>query len=974
MKLKIKNCFIIILSAIFVLSALSFVALIKNTSATESSIWSNGEQEVSVAVDGSEFILDAAACTATPADKIISGGSSPANTSSGYDKPAKLYVNGLSRGFATYLDFRSEVDTAEFGSITIEWSKNIESRTTLYFYRNGDDINGPPVDMFTSGEGKYEDKTVNGVVSEPRTTFSVVLSLDLFADQDGKARGIVIKHETDERESDFEGFAMRIYSISLGNAVNDYDLQVNGEDFTVSAIGDYSPGNVGLSVETEKYYCNAYTRGQAVRIDLAKPVNALVYNTLTIRLSLFLNGVSTNNYYIGVAQGNEDETSALIPVSCRLIQSTTDRFISAAVELSVPIKDLCSDGNNLVPSVILYHYDDDRADDTTALSLFIWGVSVSKNETENNNTYPATVDSAAIIRGQTTDTIIFYAEDNIYHKTAEIFPGNSTIADILMSNNSAMRTEDIQTIILGYNGDMRSFAVVLKKGFIDYSQDSILVIEDQSFILGQEDESWTYIIKAVSEFTVKADTPQDILTQLITSGTLFGVSAETDGDIISYVISFSDAPGEIEEEELCSHIKINGIMLSEMAYNDISIRENDLIIMLDRTELNAGQNEMTLLSGFSVEIFELENDKTFIQYALNDKFLYSNDEPLTVLWFETTDYINEYLQFVIKVSGAVSGEVDLSESAILSKVIVNGKPLYGGGIAGVSVVAIGDQVTFRIPASEFEFSKDENDVIVFEEGFALPTLGASRYTKTFKYDALWLNYEVVPDKTIVGQQGKSVGIILVETASDTTEEKLSVQIEFSLPVSYRYYVSMQQEPFAIAQNMSAISSSNPTDLFISDLAYYGVLDSCLHNIKYDGKTIYEWFAETKIPGETWYDKITVTYLGNSLYNYLAKRMSIIITLDKNLISLDEEHTLEFEEGLITPTLNVLNSSFSFKWSPSEEKWLGAYELSDSMSSETDSGENEGCSAIVSSFPVEITAVIIIVVCFTIIRKKRRTRQ
>lgn len=970
-QIKAKMLVIISLAVVCITSFVGY-SLTWNYVLAESSI--NNDKEISVAVDGSEFTLDTAACTAVPGENIISGGSAPENIGNGYDKPAKLYVNGLSRGFATYLDFGREIDTAEFSSITIEWSKNIGNRTTLYFYRNGDNINGTPVDMFTSGEGKYEDKTVDGIVSEPRTTFFVTLSLELFSDPDGKVSGIVIKHETDERESDYEGFAMRIYSIRLGNAIKDYDLQVNGEDFTVSGIGDYPSGQVGLSIETGKYFCNAYTKGKAIKIDLAKPINALVYHTLTIKLSLFLDGFSTNNYYIGVARGDESDISALVPVTCRLIQSTNDKFITAAVELSVPVKNLCVDGENLVSSVILYHYDGDRADDTTALSLFIWGGSVSKNGTENNNTYPAIIDSAAIIRGQDTDTIIFYAEDNIYYKTAQISPDNSTIADILSSNDSAMSSEDIQTIILGYNGDMRSFAIVLKKGFIDYSRDNILVIDDKSFVINQDDESWTYIIKAVSEFTVKSDTPQGILTPVGTTGTLLGVSAETDGDFISYVISFSNVPGQIEEDAVCNHIKINGVQLSEMAYEDIFIRGKDLIIKVKSSELNIGQNEITLLSGFSVEIFELEKDRTFIQYDLRDKFLYSNDEPLTVLWFESTDYNDQSLQFVIKVSGSIASEVNISESAILSKVTINGKPLYGGNAAGVSVIARDDQVTFRIPVSDFELSRDGSDIIVFEQGFALPTLGATMFTKTFRYDVLWLNYEVVPDKTVAEQQGKSVGIVLVETASDTTDEKLSIQIEFTLPVSYRYYVSMQQEPFAIAQNMSTISSSNPTDLFISDLAYYGVLDSCLHNIKYDGKTIYEWFTEIKMPGEAWYDKIAVAYLGNNLYNYLAKRMSITITLDENLISLDDEHTLEFEEGLITPTLNILNSSYSFKWSPSEEKWLGVYEVTDAESTETEGGEKGGgCSSNISSFSAVIAVVCVIVTGISTIRKKRRTR-
>lgn len=58
---------------------------------------------------------------------------------------------------------------------------------------------------------------IDGIVSEPRTAFTAVLPLKSFADENGKVSGIVIKHQSDERTEESDVFAMRIYSIRLGD-------------------------------------------------------------------------------------------------------------------------------------------------------------------------------------------------------------------------------------------------------------------------------------------------------------------------------------------------------------------------------------------------------------------------------------------------------------------------------------------------------------------------------------------------------------------------------------------------------------------------------------------------------------------------------------------------------------------------------------------------------------------------------------
>lgn len=956
---------LVILFSIVSMFAISLLSEVRGGSA----VAENFAEERSVAVDGTEFNLNSTACTSTPSDKIVNGGAATENKTSGYDKPAKLYVNNFKRGFACYLDFNG-MDVSGYGGIAIEWAKNINAKTTLYFYKNGDDINGEPVDMYTSGEGRYEDKTIDGIVSEPRTTFTAVLPLKSFAGANGQVSGIVIKHQSDERtEGDYDGFGMRIYSIRLGDFFGDYELNPDGQDFTVSAVSGYQSSNIGVSASTGKIYCNKFSRGKAIKIELPQSVNSTIYKTLTLKISLFLDGNTMNNYYLGVASGNESGVSVPILAGSKSIRSTNDKTSAAMVEFSVPTESLRSDGN-VISSLILYHYDDDRADDTEALNLFIWGLSVSVNETAYDSDYMADVVTAAIIRSETSDTVILNFDRNLFRQNEEIAADKAMFADMLTVNGKAAEKQYLQKAVVGYNDLKNSLAIVFQKGYIDYSSNGNLRINAEVFEI-EGSASLRVGLKTAVEFVIKSDTAENALTALRRNGCkVLSVSAESTDGFTSYAIRFDCVPGTYADD-ICDFIEINGIKLSEIEAKEIFSRDNEIVVKLDNQNLSPEKNEIKILSGLSTENMFIGEERIFCHYALNDEYAYPCDEDLTVLWFEKTNYTDEYLQFVVKVSRTSAEAADISESAILKKVFINGKSLYDGVSSGVSVIAEGDFVTFTVPVSFVNLNKNENDVIVFEKGFALPASGVTGYSKSFRFSKLWHNYEVVPDTSMAQNRGQSVCISSIEIASDTTADKLSLHIEFSVPVSYRYYAIMQQEPKEIANRMESISTSNPSDLFIADLAYYGVLDSCLNNIKYDGKTIYEWFEAIKIPGEKWYEKIDVAYLGNNLFNAYAKRLSLSISLGKDLISLNDEHTLEFGEGLITPMLQTLHSTYSFKWDPSASRWYSVNSPSLSESNDADaSASATGCSSNSAAGTVAIAASVVTIV--VIKRKKRRT--
>ena len=961
-----KKRILVIIFSIVSMFAISLLSVVRGSSA----VAENPAEERSVAVDGSEFTLDSSACISTPSDKIVNGGAASANTTSGYDKPAKLYVNNFKRGFACYLDFNG-IDVSGYGGIVIEWAKNINAKTTLYFYKNGDDINGEPVDMYTSGEGIYEDKTIDGIVSEPRTTFTAVLPLKSFADANGQVSGIVIKHESDERTEEFDGFAMRIYSIRLGDFFGDYELNPDGKDFTVSAVGGYQSSNVGVSVSTGKIYCNKFSRGKAIKIELPQSVNSTIYKTLTLKISLFLDGNTMNNFYLGVACGNESDVSLPIPAGGKSIRSTNDKTSAAMVEFSVPTESLRSDGN-VISSLILYHYDDDRADDTEALNLFIWGLSVSVTETAYDNDYMADVVTAAIIRSEDSYTVILKFDRNLFRKSEEISADKAMFADMLTVNGKAAENEYLQKALVGYENLTDSLAIVFRKGYIDYSFNGNLRINAEVFEI-KGNASLRVGLKTAVEFVIKSDTAENALTALRRNGCkVLSVSAESTDGFTSYAIRFDCVPGTYADD-ICDFIEINGIKLSEIEAKEIFSRDNEIVVKLKNQNLSPEKNEIKILSGLSTENMFIGEERIFCHYALNDEYAYPCDEDLTVLWFEKTNYTDEYLHFVVKVSRTSAEAADISESAILKKVFINGKSLYDRVFSGVSVIAEGDFVTFTVPVSFVNLNKNENDVIVFEKGFALPASGVTGYSKSFRFSKLWHNYEVVPDTSMAQNRGQSVSISLIEISSDTTADKLSLHIEFSLPVSYRYYDIMQQEPKEIAKRMEGVSTSNPSDLFIADLAYYGVLDSCLNNIKYDGKTIYEWFEAIKIPGEKWYEKINVAYLGNNLFNAAAKRLSLSISLGKDLISLNDEHTLEFGEGLITPMLQTLHSTYSFKWDPSALRWYSVSSPSLPESNDADASASTKI-IVITTVAAGTVAIAAAVVTIVVIKRKKRRKE
>lgn len=756
---------LVILFSIVSMFAISLLSEVRGGSA----VAENFAEERSVAVDGSEFTFDSSACISTPSDKIVNGGAAPENKTSGYDKPAKLYVNNFKRGVACYLDFKGEIDVSEYGGIKIEWAKNIAAKTTLYFYKNGDDIDGAPVDMYTSGEGIYEDITIDGIVSEQRTTFTAVLPLKSFADANGKVSGIVIKHQSDERPEEFDGFGMRIYSIRLGDFFGDYELNPDGKDFTVSAVSGYQSSNVGVSVSTGKIYCNKFSRGKAIKIELPQSVNSTIYKTLTLKISLFLDGNTMNNYYLGVASGNESDVSLSIPAGGKSIRSTNDKTSVAMVEFSVPTESLRSDGD-LISSLILYHYDDDRADGTEALNLFIWGLSVSVTETAYDNDYMADVVTAAIIRSENSDTVILKFDRNLFRKSEEISADKAMFADMLTVNGKAAENEHLQKAVVGYNKLTDSLAIVFRKGYIDYSFNGNLRINAEVFEI-EGNASLRVGLKTAVEFVIKSDTAENALTALRRNGCkVLSVSAESTDGFTSYAIRFDCVPGTYADD-ICDFIEINGIKLSEIEAKEIFSRDHEIVVKLKNQNLSPEKNEIKILSGLSTENMFIGEERIFCHYALNDEYAYPCDEDLTVLWFEKTNYTDEYLHFVVKVSRTSAEAADISESAILKKVFINGKSLYDGVFSGVSVIAEGDFVTFTVPVSFVNLNKNENDVIVFEKGFALPASGVTGYSKSFRFSKLWHNYEVVPDTSMAQNRGQSICISSIEIASDTTRLK-----------------------------------------------------------------------------------------------------------------------------------------------------------------------------------------------------------
>ena len=163
---------------------------------------------------------------------------------------------------------------------------------------------------------------------------------------------------------------------------------------------------------------------------------------------------------------------------------------------------------------------------------------------------------------------------------------------------------------------------------------------------------------------------------------------------------------------------------------------------------------------------------------------------------------------------------------------------------------------------------------------------------------------------------------MVESDRESLENGTTmIFVKFAYPCSYRFYPFMQMHVSMMPSRLESISATNPSDLFLSEMALYGVFDSVLDKLYFDGLSMREWMLKDKRMNVDWKNIVDIRFLGTGFND----GYSMQFTFSKNSSASQftkGEHTIEFKAGFITPNLNVLQKDVKYQWNETLRKWEG----------------------------------------------------
>ena len=246
----------------------------------------------------------------------------------------------------------------------------------------------------------------------------------------------------------------------------------------------------------------------------------------------------------------------------------------------------------------------------------------------------------------------------------------------------------------------------------------------------------------------------------------------------------------------------------------------------------------------------------------------------------------------------------------------------------------------------------DSDRITIEEGFAVPYGGTTDVKSEFVYDTLWREFKHVTDTSEVKDKITEINVKTVET-DEASDKVTSLMITFSEPISYRFYPYANRHPASLSEILKNFTSTNPSDLYVSQLAKYGIIDSTLDKIVFDGKTLRAWLEEDRPFVSDWQSLIDVRFLGPGIG--FEDKIQIYIYPDSSaFMDKNKTHTIEIREGFITPNLQKLSKTVTYSWDVENERWVGLK----TDYQETDVPASGGCGSAVIYDAWIISAVII----------------
>ncbi|MBQ2701510.1 MAG: hypothetical protein IJF64_00830, partial [Clostridia bacterium] len=797
------------------------------------------------------------------------------------------------------------------------------------------------------------------------------------ADENGKARSVIVKCYDGGK-----GASMQMYVFG-GRAIvetvmeGDYTLPIDGESVIPGA---YSGGDAvsvtGVShLETEKIFFNGFKAGQVAQIVFPTPVNAKTHKTLKLPLSAF-GASNVYNYSLAIFPSGCDNVTTAFPVGRYTLQTAIKTTVDVATELVLKTSDYADDLGKVRSLTVLYVGDDSGKND--GCNLFLFGASVLVAESEAYTDYSGLVQvSQATVKNTGEDYALKFVFNATLSKTAlEMnFDDLEGFFSALKVNGAPLEKEGVNKIEVSAN----ELTVYLKKASIENrGEDTVSLLSSGEITIPKSAEN---AVSATYTLAIDLDL---ILTQPLASGQeaametfarVERVSCEYGKEASVLRVRFSSEIFGVTDAAK-DKILLNGKTLTELNAQ-VEFEKNVLLITVDTDCLKTatGNAELTIQKGFKAEGAYINETVVYYSFSEQDELWFlKTEEELTLLWVESFEVDDEYAVVTFKTTARIDEETDFSKSSALRHVLINGKPLTEIiNESGNSVVIDGRFLTVTLSVASSGLKGVETDRIVIQKGFALPSGGTTKREKVYAYSAVWETFEVVSETEEVKQLNKIITVDKVETATNSTEESLYLHVIFNLPISYRYMRGMHKDLSLCANGFASV-----TDLMLSDLAYYGVITTVGENILFDGKTLNQWLIEFR-GANNWADIVNVEFLGISASgaNYeFCKRMQITLHLGKEYLDDSVPHTIEFREGLVSPSLQMLEKTFKYKWDVELQAWVGDVEQIETPKTEVSKKQSSsGCSSTLGLGGVWTVGAAVTLWSGThILREKRRTSE
>ncbi len=864
------------------------------------------------------------------------------------------------RGESLVVKFKEEIDVTKYSAITLNLSKNVMSNAVFALYKND------------SGETTAKDTIKCTTLSAPQG-FTVLLAN--YADEGGKVNSLVIEHLSDEVSgTEVDTFQIFVYDCVLTN-VYDYSLKINNEDMVNGdiTVPDTNKKNFIVNTPTEKLFCNGFSKNGLSAIKFGKPINSRIFKTLN--LNVFINGISSStfNFYYAIYSTEITDISTAVPAMRVSIPNGKD--VSIEIDLTA-----IADETGMVDGIVFYHVDNTRPTDFANISFWVyesevlmrepvaseyeWNVGVSKVEYSNN------------FDGQGDNKIIVTFDEKIFDNVETVINDADCIrnlAENVLINGEYLSKDDcLKEYVVAYGGDASKCALIFDRELNGNGHDTLSLCENAPITFGLATYKFNADYNCVLVYSDSSLVPVHEYSEILS------VNAEYNNSTTKLNVLFDKKIGSITVDgcKIEDLIYVNGVKASSSSDITVTAHQSNLkrlVISVSKSSeilKNDGTDILKIENGFTTQNIYLKQTGEYVQHQASSScwYLISQDE-LEVYYIqnfaknESDDERQQYATFEIKFSTPYGGtDIDAYKMDVFDKILVNGQTLNEILLEETQnrqyrarITVSGDLVKVQIPLNKL----NGNDTITVLKDFTLPQGGVVKKDVSFKYDSLFEEFSVIPDRSSFPYVGNTINLIESDSLTDTWT---SLFLRFGDIVSEGYVILGSHESV-----LSSVSKTQPvlqlSDKYVSQLAKAGVLESALDYILIDGVSIRDIMLKDKEHYGKLTDFVAVSYHGNGFNKGLVMSISLRDGC-QSILDPNVTHSITLKKGFVTFFLTTITDDVTYYYNTEIKKWQ-------TQPMQTDSGETgKGCSGIVSQAGT-IVAVTLITVSAVIVTKKVR---